>query len=353
MSWDSSEVGSGKYGEVLLGTLDGSSQTPTSVAVKELRTVGTRGVRKRVALRLARELKIWAKVNHPHILQLVGYYLSDDYETARLISPFMTNGNVSQYLEKLQVGVLERMNIANILMSDNLQAVLCDFGLASFVEESGISTGLTTSRSIKGSIRYMSPELLLEEDAKHTLESDIWAWGCTVFEIVTDCAPYNTVKGDRGLIMAFMREDPPGSTEILMSRLVDETCADAPPAFQSLHDCLTECWAFETEQHNSTTDDEFEPTPPPPPTPPPTGQTPPDPRPSPLISSVEGVPDLSDYIKKDNDAGRKCNSLSDIYVGHYKNPETKEQLPVALKLPRQECATQTNRQIIHFSYGSD
>ncbi|KAG8955081.1 hypothetical protein FRC04_009538 [Tulasnella sp. 424] len=133
-------------------------------------------------------------------------------------------------------------------MNDGLQAVLCDFGLASFVEESGISSGLTTSRTIGGSIRYMSPELHLEEEAKHTLESDIWAWGCTAFEIVTDCAPYYTVKGDSGIIMAFIRRDPPGSTETLMSRLVDETAADAPPAFQSLPDCLTNCWAFDKKQ---------------------------------------------------------------------------------------------------------
>ncbi|KAG8974276.1 hypothetical protein FRC05_007700 [Tulasnella sp. 425] len=270
---DSSEVGSGKYGEVLLATLDGWSQNPTSVAVKELRTVGTRGVRKRVALRLARELKIWAKANHPHVLRLIGFYLSDNYEIAQLISPFMANGNVSQYLEKLQVGVLKRLDIirdialgmdylhgcnppichgdlkpTNILMNDSLQAVLCDFGLASFVGESGISTGLTTSRSIKGSMRYMSPELLSEEESKHTLESDVWAWGCTAFEIVTDCAPYNAAKGDGGILMAFMRKDPPGSTETLMSRLVDETSADAAPVFQNLPDCLTKCWAFEAKQ---------------------------------------------------------------------------------------------------------
>ncbi|KAG8955085.1 hypothetical protein FRC04_009542 [Tulasnella sp. 424] len=111
---DSSEIGCGRYGEVLLATLDGSSQTPILVAVKELRAVGTRGVRKRMALRLARELKIWAKANHPHVLQLVGYYLSDNYEIAQLISPFMTNGNVSQYLENLEVGVHKRLDIVSL-----------------------------------------------------------------------------------------------------------------------------------------------------------------------------------------------------------------------------------------------
>lgn len=66
------------------------------------------------------------------------------------------------------------------------------------------------------------------------------------------------------------------------------------------------------------------------------------------MSSVEGVPDLSDYIKKDNDAGRKWSGMSYTYIGHYKNPETEEQLPVALKLPRED-ATQTVRSPQHLS----
>ncbi|KAG9041015.1 Negative regulator of mitotic exit [Tulasnella sp. UAMH 9824] len=108
---DSTEVGCGRYGEVLLATLDESSERPTPVAVKELRTVETRGVRKRIALRLARELRIWAKMNHPNLLPLIGYYLSENYEIARFISPLMTNGNVSQYLERAQVGIFKRLDI--------------------------------------------------------------------------------------------------------------------------------------------------------------------------------------------------------------------------------------------------
>ncbi|KAG8961163.1 hypothetical protein FRC00_013062 [Tulasnella sp. 408] len=110
----STEIGSGKYGEVLLAVLDRGSQIPTPVAVKELRNVGTRGVRGRVALRLARELKIWARLNHPNILPLIGYYLSENYETARFISPLMANGNVSQYLERAQVDVLKRLDIVGL-----------------------------------------------------------------------------------------------------------------------------------------------------------------------------------------------------------------------------------------------
>lgn len=61
--------------------------------------------------RLARELKVWAKAEHPHVLRLLGYYLSENYETALFISPFMPKGNVSQYLEREQIGALKRLEI--------------------------------------------------------------------------------------------------------------------------------------------------------------------------------------------------------------------------------------------------
>lgn len=68
-------------------------------------------------------------------------------------------------------------------MNESLDAVLCDFGVSSFMHESGATSGLTTTKSTKGSTRYMGPELVLEEVSKHTLKSDVWAWGCTAFEV--------------------------------------------------------------------------------------------------------------------------------------------------------------------------
>lgn len=32
----------------------------------------------------------------------------------------------------------------------------------------------------------MSPELFETTEAKHTLESDVWAWACTVFEVLNE-----------------------------------------------------------------------------------------------------------------------------------------------------------------------
>ncbi|KAG8891972.1 hypothetical protein FRC00_012864 [Tulasnella sp. 408] len=106
---ENTEVGSGGYGEVLLATMDSALPSAREVAVKQLRAVGTRGIRVRMAFRLARELKIWAQARHPNILELIGFHLSENYETAQLISPFMRYGNVSQYIARVQPEVGTRI----------------------------------------------------------------------------------------------------------------------------------------------------------------------------------------------------------------------------------------------------
>lgn len=50
--------------------------------------------------RLAREMLVWCKLNHPNILSFTGYHLSEDLSTALLICPFIEEGNVKHYLAK-------------------------------------------------------------------------------------------------------------------------------------------------------------------------------------------------------------------------------------------------------------
>ncbi|KAG8949531.1 hypothetical protein FRC04_008464 [Tulasnella sp. 424] len=72
----------------------------------------------------------------------------------------------------------------NILITHEIRGMLADFGLSRALQAN--STGLTTSKTIKGSLRYMSPELLIE-NASHTLASDVWAFGCVALEV--ECLP--------------------------------------------------------------------------------------------------------------------------------------------------------------------
>ncbi|KIO24171.1 hypothetical protein M407DRAFT_103643 [Tulasnella calospora MUT 4182] len=153
--------------------------------------------------------------------------------TARFISPFMANGNIVEYLENASQPVSDDLRLEllrdslegllylhslsppichadikpeNVLVTDMVEAVLCDFGLARLTE--GQPSGLTTTKTIKGSTRYMSPELL-EEDAVHTLSSDIWAYGCLVLKVMTGSLPYARARSEHQVLLALMKPQQP------------------------------------------------------------------------------------------------------------------------------------------------
>lgn len=64
----------------------------------------------------------------------------------------------------------------NTLIDDFGNAQLCDFGLAKVLED--VPTGLTTTTPVACTLRYAAPELVKAEVLRHTLQSDLWAWGC-------------------------------------------------------------------------------------------------------------------------------------------------------------------------------
>lgn len=87
-------------------------------------------------------------------------------------------------------------------MTDKLDAVICDFGISRVLED--VPTGLTTSGSYKGTSRYSSPELLVADEPKTTIQSDIWAWGC-LFLRVSSRTFQSWVLTDAHLVMMWTR----------------------------------------------------------------------------------------------------------------------------------------------------
>ncbi|KAF8340585.1 kinase-like domain-containing protein [Cantharellus anzutake] len=64
----------------------------------------------------------------------------------------------------------------NVLISDQGEAQLCDFGLSRALNE--LSTGAQTTSTMLGyTIRYSSYEVIIEE--MKTVFSDVYAFGCT------------------------------------------------------------------------------------------------------------------------------------------------------------------------------
>ncbi|KAG9048644.1 hypothetical protein FS837_012353 [Tulasnella sp. UAMH 9824] len=228
----------GGFGDVFQGRLRADdSQHPDwhPVAIKQLRMA--QGQDLRIAVRLAREMKVWADLKHPNIVPFVGFHLNQD--VAWLISSWASNGNAHGYLMKANADFSTRLKLLldaaeglaylhgrnppvshgdikspNVLISEEIRGMLGDFGLSRVLEAD--PTGLTTSRTIKGSLRYMSPELLNEN-------------------MLTGQLPFHKSQGPTHVILELSMKKLPASLE-------EPPVSDLPPGLVLL---LELCWKEE------------------------------------------------------------------------------------------------------------
>lgn len=78
----------------------------------------------------------------------------------------------------------------NVLVGNQLEALLSDFGLAMVLE---VTSGLTTSTFChRHTVMYASPELIFKAHSR-SLASDVWAFGCLILEVQVGLAPLNLV----------------------------------------------------------------------------------------------------------------------------------------------------------------
>lgn len=125
-------------------------------------------------------------------------------------------------------------------MTDQYRTVLSDFGVSRALDE--IPSGLSTSNCLGGTLRYCCPELVNDSETKKSLPNDIWAWGCTVLEILTGMIPYADLKSEPTLILALMQGRFPADKELLVIPV---------PELRTL---LTRCWNNEPDQRPSVGD---------------------------------------------------------------------------------------------------
>ncbi|MHA3021076.1 protein kinase domain-containing protein [Mycobacterium sp. BMJ-28] len=110
----------------------------------------------------------------------------------------------------------------NVLISDDGEVKIADFGLVRAVAEAGI----TSTSVILGTAAYLSPEQVGTGEA--TPRSDVYAVGILAFELLTGHAPFT---GDTPLAVAYQRMDhdvpPPSSAIAGVPRQFDELVARA------------------------------------------------------------------------------------------------------------------------------
>ncbi|KAI5193450.1 Serine/Threonine-Protein Kinase Tao1 [Manis pentadactyla] len=190
---DLREVGHGSFGAVYSAR---DVRTNEVVAIKKLSYTGMQSTKKWQDI--IKEVRFLQILKHPNIIEYKGCYLSE--HTAWLVMEYCI-GSVSDFL-KVHKKPLQEMEIAaithgalqglaylhshamihrdikaaNILLTEQGQVKLADFGLASMV---------SPASSFVGTPYWMAPEVILakDEEQQYGTEADVWSLGITCIEL--------------------------------------------------------------------------------------------------------------------------------------------------------------------------
>lgn len=201
-----SVLGEGGFGKVFKGVLSDGTQ----VAIKRLTTGGQQGDKEFIV-----EVEMLSRLHHRNLVKLVGYYSNRDASQNLLCYELVPNGSLEAWLhgplglncpldwdtrmkialdaarglaylhEDSQPCVIHRdFKASNILLENNFNAKVADFGLAKQAPE-GRATYLSTR--VMGTFGYVAPEYAM---TGHLLvKSDVYSYGVVLLELLTGRRP--------------------------------------------------------------------------------------------------------------------------------------------------------------------
>ncbi|KAL3843465.1 hypothetical protein ACJIZ3_000868 [Penstemon smallii] len=205
-------IGQGGFGYVHKGLLPNGKE----IAVKSLKSNSGQGEREFQA-----EVDIISRVHHRHLVSLVGYCIAGSQRM--LVYEFVPNGNLEYHLHgpdrptmdwptrlKIALGsakgfaylhedchprIIHRdIKAANILLENNFEAKVADFGLAKLSEDNHTHV----STRIMGTFGYLAPEYA--SSGKLTEKSDVYSYGIMLLELITGRRPVDISSDDDGLV---------------------------------------------------------------------------------------------------------------------------------------------------------
>lgn len=182
------------------------------------------------------EAVIWYYVRHANCLPFYGVYVFDGAEkTWCLVSPWMKDGHVNDYLKKhpdtdrypliLDVARgLEHLHSmepalshgdlkgVNILITSSGRACIADFGIVT-VRDSYVQMTTSSSR-VMGTHHFMAPELLEAKGAAYLQgldrrRCDMYALACVCYEMFTGIRPFEHKANPKALVLQGKRPERP------------------------------------------------------------------------------------------------------------------------------------------------
>eukprot|EP01133_Synstelium_polycarpum_P000217 gene217-265_t len=219
-------IGTGKYGEVSLGTYLG-----TPVAIKRILECN-----EETNLMIDRELQILKEVRHPNIVQFLGatkhkdeiYIITELMEKGDLFDSIIFGDSPLSWKKKVGIaldiaqactylqarGILHRdLKSQNVLLTTNYRAKLCDLGLARVFEDQ-----MNKRLTFVGSDRWMAPEIFMSESYDYKV--DVFSYGIVLVELITNGVPDERLPHK---MFAFETQS-----------FLNKVPADCPPAFSKL-----------------------------------------------------------------------------------------------------------------------
>ncbi|EOA37412.1 hypothetical protein CARUB_v10011340mg [Capsella rubella] len=210
---DENLLGKGGFGRVYKGTL----KTGEVVAIKKMDLPPFKKADGEREFRV--EVDILSRLDHPNLVSLIGYCA--DGKNRFLVYEYMQNGNLQDHLNGIREAKISwpiRLRIAlgaakglaylhssssvgipivhrdfkstNVLLDSNYNAKISDFGLAKLMPE-GKDTCVTAR--VLGTFGYFDPEYT--STGKLTLQSDIYAFGVVLLELLTGRRAVDLTQG--------------------------------------------------------------------------------------------------------------------------------------------------------------
>ncbi|KAM0014761.1 putative protein kinase RLK-Pelle-RLCK-VIIb family [Helianthus debilis subsp. tardiflorus] len=214
-------LGKGGFGKVYKGKLASGEV----VAIKKMELPPFKAADGEREFRV--EVDILSRLDHPNLVSLIGYCADGKHRF--LVYEYMQKGNLQDHLNgivekkmdwpvrlKVAIGVARGLaylhsssavgipvvhrdfKSTNILLSDDYEAKVSDFGLAKLMPE-GQETHVTAR--VLGTFGYFDPEYT--STGKLTLQSDVYAFGVVLLELLTGrrAVDLNQGPNDQNLVL--------------------------------------------------------------------------------------------------------------------------------------------------------
>jgi len=193
----------------------------TDVAVKFIRTDNIPpNILEQTLKRFEREAKSLARLTHPNIVKVTDYGEFED--KPYLVMPLLTGGTLKDRVKKSSVSWQEAVRLvitigealeyahkhnlihrdvkpANVLITENGQPMLTDFGVAKLFD-TDTAADLTGTGMGVGTPEYMAPE---QWQGEVSVQTDVYSLGIVLYELVTGKRPFSAETPAALLIKLF------------------------------------------------------------------------------------------------------------------------------------------------------